>query len=165
MTRMTTLFLIITCLIADDSAFAGDPGAKLVQVAGNHQKHAEPASATEGTAVSSAESTTMLTEIRAVMDSTRNLELALREELGTAEGQELARRLGELKRASRMRILHIQLKYAREERRGELEKRILTSIEDLQRPTAPGGPRLTGRNSPPPEAKPVVKPSGGSQYR
>jgi hypothetical protein len=163
MTRMTTAFLIITCLIAVDSATAGDPGAKLVQVAGNHQKIAEPASTDRETTVSSAEPITMLTEIRAVMDSTRTAEFALREELGSAEGQEMARRLGELKRASRMRILHIQLQYAREEGRGELERRILTSIEDLQRPTAPGGPRLTGRNSPPPEAKPVVKPSGGSQ--
>jgi hypothetical protein len=165
MKRTTKYFLIITCLMTVDCVFAGDPGAKLVQVAGNHQKNAEPASPSRETTVSSVDIPTMLTEIRAVMDSTRVVEFAIREEFGATDNQELTRRLGELKRASRMRILHIQLKYAREEGRMELERRILTSIEDLQRPMAPGGPRLMGRNSPPPEAPSDVKPAGGSQNR
>lgn len=104
---------------------------------------------------------TMISEIRAAMDSTRSAELALKQEFSLDKGPELARRLGELKRASRMRILHIQLKYARQEGRAELVRRIQTSIEDLQRPTAPGGPRLSGRISPSPEAEPVVSPAGG----
>lgn len=165
MKRTITYFLIITCLMAVDYAIAGDPGAKLGQVAGNHQKNAEPNSGTGEMTVSQVAIPTMLTEIRAVMDSTRIVELDLREKFGVNEDQELTRRLGELKKASRMRILHIQLKYAREEGRAELEKRILTSIEDLQRPTAPGGPRLMGRNSPLPEAKPVAAPAGGSQTK
>ncbi|MEN8007198.1 MAG: hypothetical protein ABFS42_09290 [Candidatus Krumholzibacteriota bacterium] len=94
----------------------------------------------------------MLAEIRAAMDSTRRAELALREEFGPEQGPEFARRLGNLKKTSRMRILHIQLKYAREEGRAELVRRIQTSIEDLQRPMAPGGPRLNGRNAPSPAA-------------
>ena len=105
----------------------------------------------------------MLTEIRAVMDSTRSAENALKEEFSLAKGPELARRLGELKMASRMRILHIQLKYAQKDGRAELVRRIQTTIEDLQRPTAPGEPRLSGRVSPSPAAKPVVSSTGGPQ--
>ena len=107
---------------------------------------------------------TMLTEIRAAMDSTRMAELVLREELGLVQGPDLTRRLGELKKSSRMRILHIQLKYAQEEGRAELALRIQRSIEDLRRPLAPGGPRLSGRITPSPVAKPVVTPAGGSGY-
>jgi hypothetical protein len=111
----------------------------------------------------SGDSPTMLTEIRAAVDSTRNAELALTEEYSLANGPELARRLGELKKASRMRILHIQLKYAQKDGRTELVRRIQTTIEDLQRPMAPGGPRLTGRVSPSPVAKTVVSSNGGPQ--
>ena len=114
--------------------------------------------------VMAGEPQTMLTEIRAAMDSTRRAELALREEVGLSQGPELTRRLGELKKSSRMRILHIQLKYAQEEGRAELVRRIQSSIEDLQRPMAPGGPRLSVRTTPSPEAKPVVKPAGGSGH-
>jgi|GEM_PF-4557947 len=106
--------------------------------------------------------TTMLSEIRTAMDEARISELALRQELGVMEGPELTRRLGELKKSSRMRILQIQLKYARNEGRAELEKRILASIEDLQRPAAPGGPRPSGRISPPSGNQQVEKPAGGS---
>ena len=114
--------------------------------------------------VMAGEPQTMLTEIRAAMDSTRRAELALREEVGLAQGPDLTRRLGELKKSSRMRILHIQLKYAQEEGRAELALRIQRSIEDLRRPMAPGGPRLSGRITPSPAAEPVVTPAGGSQH-
>jgi hypothetical protein len=134
-------------------AVAADPQAKLTQVAGNHEKNAEIDRNTLKTSSEGQETPSLLSEIRAVMDSTRHAEMALREQYGSSQDQELARRLGDLKKASRMRILHIQLKYAQEEGRTELERRILTSIEDLQRPAAPGGPRLSGKNSPPSVAK------------
>lgn len=61
---------------------------------------------------------------------------------------ELTRRMGELKKSSRVRILQIQLNSTRGEGRTELENRILTCIEDLQRLLA----------------QTVVKPAGGSQH-
>lgn len=112
--------------------------------------------------VSAGEPPSMLTEIRAAMDSTRMAELALRQEFNVAQDPELTRRLGNLKKSSRMRILQIQLKYAKVEGRAELALRIQRSIEDLRRPMAPGGPRLSGRITPSPAAKPVVQPTGGS---
>jgi hypothetical protein len=105
----------------------------------------------------------MLTEIRAVMDSTRQAQQTLIEELGTDRSPELTRRQGELKKTSRMRILHIQLKYARVEGRTGLERRIICSIEDLQRPAAPGGPRLSGAVFPTPVAQAAETPAGGSR--
>lgn len=162
MKRHILVIVLLNCFALQGYAFAGDPGTKLVQVAGNHNKSLEPVRADGALNWDAASAPTMLSEIRAVMDSTRNAELSLRQELGDIEGSELTRRLGELKTASRMRILHIQLNYARDEGRYELERRILTSIEDLQRPAAPGGPLLTGRISPPSGSKPVEKPVGGS---
>jgi len=126
-------------------AIAGDPRVKLTQVTGNHEKYVEQAQGNLEIQEQTPEPTSMLAEIRAVMDSTRGAEQILKVEFGTDQGLELTRRLGELKKASRMRILQIQLKYARGEGRAELERRILTSIEDIQRPAAPGGPRLNGR--------------------
>ena len=104
----------------------------------------------------------MITEIRAVMDSTRQTQQTLIEELGPDPSPELTRRQGELKKTSRMRILQIQLKYAREEGKIGLERRIMTSIEDLQRPAAPGGPRLSGGISPTPVVQAAETPAGGS---
>ena len=158
----STGFVILTCLMIATWAVAEDPQAKLTQVAGNHEIYAERAQGNLEIPEQIPESTSMLAEIRAVMDSTRGAEQALKDEFGTDQGLELTRRLGELKKSSRMRILHIQLEYARGEGRSELERRILTSIEDLQRPAAPGGPRLSGRMSPTPVANPVVKPADGS---
>lgn len=150
---LIAVLIIITCLVVAAWAVAADPQAKLTQVAGNHEKNIDQSRETLKTPSESHESPSLLSEIRAVMDSTRIAEMALREKYGTGQDQELARRLGDLKQASRMRILHLQLKYAQEEGRTELERRILTSIEELQRPAAPGGPRLSGRNSPSPVAK------------
>jgi hypothetical protein len=146
-------FIILTCLLLAAWAVAADPQARLSQVAGNHQKYAKPGPKTRTSDPTDHGACSLLLEIRAVMDSTRIAEMALREAFGSGQDQELARRLGDLEKASRMRILHIQLKYAREEGRTELERRILTSIEDLQRPAAPGGPRLSGRISPTSVAK------------
>jgi len=143
-------------------AVAEDSQAKLTQVAGNHEKNVKRAPGNLEIATRIPEPTSMLAEIRAVMDSTRRAEQALIEEFGADLGPDLARRMGELKNSSRMRILHIQLKYAQEEGRTGLERRILTSIEDLQRPAVPGGPRPSGRISPPPVAQMAVKPTGGS---
>ena len=112
--------------------------------------------------VMAGESQTMLTEIRATMDNTRMAELALRQEFSLTKDPEMTRRLGKLKMASRMRILQIQLKYAQAEGRAELALRIKRSIEDLRRPMAPGGPRLSGRITPSPAATPVAQPAGGS---
>ena len=155
----------IISFLTTGSVFADDPGQKLHQVADNHDKYAESLDAERDTVLALADAPSMLTEIRAVLDSTRIAELVLMTELGTTDSPELTRRLGALKRASRMRILHIQLKYARDEGRARLERRILNSIEDLQRPTSPGGPRLTERVSPPPEATEAVRPAGGSRSR
>ena len=162
MKRYISASIVITYLVTASCAFAGDPRAKLVQVAGNHEKYAQRLHDPVDIVQAEPETLSMMAEIRAAMDSTRIAEMALREEFGTSQGQEYARRLGELKKSSRMRILQIQLKYARQGDRAELERRILVSIEDLQRPAAPGGPRLSGRNSPTPVAGPAVTPAGGS---
>ncbi len=162
MTRPSTAVTIFIFIMMATSALAGDPRVKLTQVAENHQKNAAHQLGVSEFEIPRAAAPSMLTEIQAVMDSTRNAELALREEFGDDQGPALTRRLGELKRASRMRILHIQLKYAKGEGRNQLERRILASIEDLQRPATPGGPRLRGGISPPSVVKPVVKPAGGS---
>lgn len=129
--------IVLTCLVIATWAVAGDSQAKL-------------------------KPTSMLAEIQAVMDSTRRAEQAIIDELGTDQSPELTRRRGELKRASRMRILQIQLNYARGEGRTELASRILTSIEELQRPLAPGGPRPRGRISTTSVANNAEKPAGGS---
>ena len=155
--------VILTCLMMATWSMAGDPRVKLIQVAGNHEKNVERAQGNLEIQEQIPEPTSMLAEIRAVMDSTRGAEQALKVEFGTDQDLQLTRRLGELKKASRMRILHLQLKYARGEGRAELAHRILTSIEDLQRPAAPGGPRLSGRISPSPVTETVAKPTGGSQ--
>lgn len=162
MHRNISALIVITYLVAASCALAGDPRTKLVQVAGNHEKYARQPHQPVAIAQAEPETLTMLAEIRAAMDSTRIAEMAIREEFGTSQGQEFACRLGELKKSSRMRILQIQLKYARLDGRAELENRILVSIEDLQRPAAPGGPRPSGRNSPTPVAGPAVTPAGGS---
>ncbi|MCK9995903.1 MAG: hypothetical protein KAH56_06460 [Candidatus Krumholzibacteria bacterium] len=122
--------VVVTCLVLATWAVAGDPPAKLIQVAENHENFAER--------------TSMLAEIRAVMDSMRCSKQVLIEELGTDNSPELTRRMGELKKSSRMRILQIQLNYARGEGRAELESRILTCIEDLQRPVAQTAVKSTG---------------------
>ena len=145
---LLALLIILTCLVVASWAVAADPQAKLTRVAGNHEKHAEIDRNTLKNPSVGQEPPSLLSEIRAVMDSTRHAEMALREQYDSSQDQELTRRLGDLKKASRMRILHIQLKYAQDEGRTELERRILTSIEDLQRPAAPGGPRLSGGDSP-----------------
>jgi hypothetical protein len=155
--------VFITCLSVASWAVAGDPQAKMAQVAGNHDKYADQTSETPRIDAEKVETPSLLSEIRAVVDSTRNAELALREEFTLDPEIELTRRLGDLKRSSGMRILHIQLEYAQKEGKMGLEKRIRTSIEDLQRPAAPGGPRLSGRISPLPEAQAAVTPAGGSQ--
>jgi hypothetical protein len=142
--------IVITCLFIAAWAIAGDCQAKMAQVAGNHEKYSGQLLKSQGPAREESAEPSLLAEIRAVMDSTRIAEQALRNELGPGQEDELARRLGELKKSSRMQILHIQLKYAQEEGRTELERRILTSIEELQRPVAPGGPRVSGRISPSP---------------
>jgi hypothetical protein len=162
MKRLISILTVSTCLMATTWALAGDSQSKLARVAGNRQKNAEQARVNLNVADLPSQVPTLLSEIRAEMDSTRTAEQALRAEFGPSQDPELTRRLGELKRASRMRILHIQLKYARQEGKAELVRRIQTSIEDLQRPMAPGGPRLTGRTSPTPSAKPVATPAGGS---
>lgn len=163
MTHRTKAVTALICLMIGTSALAADPRVKLTQVAENHQKNAAHQVGVSELESPRAAAPSMLTEIQAVMDSTRNAELVLKEEFGADQGPALTRRLGELKRASRMRILHIQLKYAKGEGRIQLERRILASIEDLQRPATPGGPRLRGGISPTSLAKPVVKSAGGSQ--
>jgi hypothetical protein len=155
--------MILTCLMMATWSMAGDPRIKLIQVAGNHEKNVGRAQDNLEIQEQIPEPKSMLAEIRAVMDSTRGAEQALKVEFSTDQGLELTRRLGELKKASRMRILHIQLKHARGEGRAELEHRILTSIEDLQRPAAPGGPRLSGRISPSPVTETAETPADGSQ--
>lgn len=152
----------LTYLTMATWAVAGDPQVKLTQVAGNHEKNAKLAQGNPLILPHVLEPTSMLTEIRAVMDSTRQAQLALKEELGTDQSPEWTRRLGELKKTSRMRILHIQLKYARVEGRTGLERRIVFAIEDLQRPAAPGGPRLSGGISLTPVAQEAEFPAGGS---
>ena len=156
-------FIILACIAVATWAVAGDPQVKLSQVTGNHEKNAKQLQGNQLILAQILEPTSMLTEIRAVMDSTRQAQQALTEELGTDQGPEWTRRLGELKKTSRMRILHIQLKYAREEGRTGLERRIMTSIEDLQRPAAPGGPRLSGGISPTPVVQAAETPAGGSR--
>ena len=162
MKRPSTAVTICIFIMIATSALAGDPRVKMTQVAGNHQKNADNQPGVSEFESPRVAAPSMLTEIQAVMDSTRNAERLLREEFGDDQGPALTRRLGELKRASRMRILHIQLKYAKGAGRIQLERRILASIEDLQRPAAPGGPRLRGGISPSSVAKPAVKPAGGS---
>jgi len=154
---------ILTYLAIATWAVAGDSQTKLTQVAENHEKYADRGPGNLEITTRIPEPTTMLAEIRAVMDSTRRAKQALKEEFGSDLDPELTRRMGELKKSSRMRILQIQLKYAREQGRAELERRILTSIEDLQRPAAPGGPHLSGGISPTSVAQTAVKPAGGSQ--
>ena len=139
--------IIVTCLVLATWAVAGDPRTKLTQVADNHALNAERSSVNPYVATRTLEPTSMLAEIQAVMDSTRRAEQALKEEFGTDSGPELTRRMGELKKSSRMRILQIQLNYAREEGRTGLESRILTCIEVLQR---------SATNA-------AVSPAGGSQ--
>ncbi len=152
----------LTYLTISTWAVAGDPQVKLTQVAGNHEINTKLAQSNQVILAHIPEPTSMLTEIRAVMDSTRQARQALTEELGPDQGPEWTRRLGELKKTSRMRILHIQLKYARVEGRTGLERRIITSIEDLQRPAAPGGPRMNGGISLTPVAQEAEIPAGGS---
>jgi hypothetical protein len=127
--------IVITCLVLATWAVAGDHRAKLTRVADNHAVNAELAPVSLDIATNTLESTSMLTEIQAVMDSTRRAEKALIEDFGTDQSPELTRRMGELKKSSRMRILQIQLNYARGEGRTWLESRILTCIEVLQRPS------------------------------
>ncbi len=136
--------IIVTCLILATWAVAGDSRTKLTQVADNHALNAERDSVNPYVATLTLEPTSMLAEIQAVMDSTRRAEHALKEEFGTDSGPELTRRMGELKNSSRMRILQIQLNYAREEGRTGLESRILTCIEVLQRPLAQTAGKPTG---------------------
>jgi len=157
------ILVFVTCFTVHSWAVAGDSREKMAQVAGIHDKYTNQTLENPQIATGKAAIPSLLSEIRAVMDSTRAAEMALREKYTVGQHPELTRRLGELKRTSRMRILHIQLKYARKEGRSGLEKRILTSIEELQRPAAPGGPRLSGRISPPPEAQAAVTPAGGSR--
>ena len=159
-----SFLVLVTCLSVCTWAVAGDPQAKLAQVAGNRDQYADQNPGNPPIDAGMAEAPTLLSEIRAVVDSTRIAEMALREEFPLGQEPELTRRLGELKKTSRMRILHIQLEYAQKEGRTGLERRIRTSIEDLQRPAAPGGPRLSGRISPPLEAKEAVTPAGGSRH-
>jgi len=159
---LIAFILIISCLAVAAWAVADDSQAKLAQVAGNHEIYADQAQKSLKTSPRDPETPSLLSEIRAVMDSTRIAELALRQELSLGQDPELTRRLGELKKSSRMRILQIQLRYAQDEGRTELERRIHTSIEDLQRPGTPGGPRLSGRISPSPEVTPAVNQVGGS---
>ena len=154
--------ITLTYLTIATWAAAGDPQVKLTQVAGNHEKNAKQAQGNLVILSRIPEPTSMLTEIRAVMDSTRQAQQTLIEELGTDRSPELTRRQGELKKTSRMRILQIQLKYAREEGRTGLERRIMTSIEDFQRPAAPGGPRLSGGISPTSRVQAAETPAGGS---
>jgi hypothetical protein len=163
MRRHMIVTSVVIYLISATCVFAGDPQAKLTRVAGNHEKYAQQALDPLEFAQVEPETMSMLAEIRAAMDSTRISERALREEFGSSQGPEMARRLGELKKSSRMRILQIQLKYAQKEGRAELERRIQASIEDLQRPAAPGDPRLNGGNSPTPVVGSAVTPAGGSQ--
>jgi hypothetical protein len=117
-----------------------NPGAKLTQVAGLHEEntHRNPGNL-EMPAISP-----MLAEIQAVMDSTRVLEAILRESYGEDESDDLQLAIAELKKASRLQILDIQLRFAHEEGRTELARRIRASIEDLQRPAAPGSPGPAG---------------------
>jgi hypothetical protein len=154
--------IILACIAIATWALAGDPQVKLSQVTGNHEKNAKQVQGNQLILTQIPEPTSMLTEIRAVMDSTRLAQQALTEELGPDPSSELTRRQGELKKTSRMRILQIQLKYAREEGKTGLERRIMTSIEDLQRPAAPGGPRLSGGISPTPVVQAAETPAGGS---
>jgi hypothetical protein len=156
------LLVVISCLAVAAWAVADDSQAKLAQVTGNHEKYSDQTLEDRKSTPKAPPIPSLISEIRAVMDSTRIAELALRQELSQGQNPELTRRLGELKKSSRMRILHIQLRYAQEEGRKELERRILTSIEDLQRPGTPGGPRLSGRISPSPEVTPAVNQAGGS---
>ncbi len=94
---------VVTYLILATWAVAGDPQAKLTQVAENHENYAERAPGNLETAARIPELTTMVAEIRAVMDSTRRAERVLIEEFGPALNPELTRRMGELKKSSRMR--------------------------------------------------------------
>ena len=156
------LLLVISCLAVAAWAVADDSQAKLAQVAGNHEKYSNQTPEGRKSTPKAPLIPSLISEIRALMDSTRIAELALRRVFSQGQDPELTRRLGELKKSSRMRILHIQLRYAQEEGRKELERRILTSIEDLQRPGTPGGPRLSERISPSPEVTPVVNQAGWS---
>ncbi len=139
-----TALIVLVCLVLASWAVAEGQQAKLTQVAGNHAINVERKPVILDIATRTLEPTSMLAEIRAVMDSTRRAEQALIEEFGTDLSPELTRRMGELKKSSLMRILQIQLKYARGEGRAELESRILTCIEDLQRPVAQTAVTPTG---------------------
>jgi hypothetical protein len=137
-------FIIITmgliCFLTTGSALATDPGAKLTQVAGIHAKNARQ---TPGNLEIPATSP-MLTEIQAVMDSARVRESRLRLEYAPDQTAELALAVAELKKTTRLQVLDIQLRFARQDGRTHLERRIMASIEDLLRPAAPGGPRPVG---------------------
>lgn len=164
MKPIISIFVLLTCFSTTGWAVAGDSRDKMAQVAGNHEKYEDPTAQNQAIVAEIAETPTLLSEIRAVVDSCRTAELALRKQFPEGQNPELTRRLGELKRTSRMRILQIQLKYAQKDGRTELARRIRVSIEDLQRPMAPGGPRLSGRISPLPEAQAAVTPAGGSSH-
>lgn len=137
---LRTAMIFVTCSMVLGSVSWADPGTKLTQVAGLHEENTQrnPANL-EMPAISP-----MLAEIQTVMDSTRVLEAALRERYGEDESDDLHLAIAELKKVSRLQILDIQLRFAHEEGRTDLERRIRASIEDLQRPAAPGSPGPAG---------------------
>ena len=135
MKRTLTLILGFLPLVLVSAALAGDPGTKMTQVASMHKKNTQRTPGhLEMPAVSP-----MLAEIQAVMDSARVREVDLRLRLGQDDPATLKRELADLKTEARLQVLNIQLRYAHQENRTELEQRIKTSIEDLLRPAPPGG--------------------------
>lgn len=128
-----------------------DREAKMDRVLALQQRQADQG----GGELGDPELTPMLAEIKAVLDTarTREKELMANHPDGAAEipGSPLAMALAAHKKSTQLRVLRIQARYARLEGRGDLERRILTSIAEIERPAQPGAPGL----------KPVPKPTAG----
>jgi hypothetical protein len=150
---MRRVLISLSILILASGAAWADPDreARLDRVRALQQRQAD------GTAseFEDPELTPMLAEIKAVLDSARVAERQLMADhpAGTAAipGSPLANALAAHETTTQLKVLRIQARYARLEGRTELERRILTSIAEIERPATPDAPRM----------KPVPRPTAG----
>ena len=153
--KCAIISLIIVTVFATNTCAKIDPDDRLDRVVALHAERTREA--TQGAqGFTPPELTPMQAEIKAVLDSARVEEAALmRRHPGQSQnlpGSPLVMALATLKKATHLRVLRIQARHAHLEGRTDLERRILSSIADLERPATPGAPRM----------KPVPRPTAGS---
>lgn len=154
MKRILVVFFILTALVTTASA-TDERDARLDRVMALHGRNAAEGLESEALEFEDPDLTPMLAEIKAVLDSARVAEAEIRgrhDDETALPGSPLALTLAAHKKAVHLRVLRIQARYARLEGRTRLEKRILTSIAEIERPLAPTAPKM----------KPVSAPTAGT---